>query len=310
MQTSEHISLETLAALAEGRCDPAREEELRGHLASCRVCFSAYADAVRFRAVLLDDPDAFTPADELVRIGDAVAAGIPAAFPGGITEPERIGRGRLLRPHPVAAAAAILAVLFVALLWLPGLLQKAPPLDPATLACIQAAISETSARGMVLPAGQATASGEAPVYRSGSSTLQADLPAAVESLARMYQQIGPSRALSFWLVSGQVAAGQLDNARAYALEARARFPEDARFAALEAIIAYRESDLKRAELLLREVLQRDSTDQAALFNLGFMLEEQGRRAEATRCLRAAERCGPETPLGIRARTLLAAMPER
>ena len=310
MPNTDHIPIETLAALAEGHCDPAREAEIRGHLSRCRRCFSAYAEAVRFRSILLDDPNAFAPAEEVIRLGQAVAAGEPGRRSQTVPEPRAVGGRRPVRLRPVILAAPVAAALLLAaLVWLPDLVRTEPQMDPSVLARIQAAVTETSARGMFLPAGQVMTGGESPVYRSGTAAGRADLEEAVEALARLYQRGQPTRALSFWLVSGQVAAGQLGNARAYAVEARGRFPEDQRFATLEAIIAFRESDLTRAEELLREVLRRDSTDQCALFNLGFMLDEQGRQDEAAYFLRAAQRCGPGTPLGLRAAALLAAMPQ-
>ena len=44
-----HLEPEDLAVLAEGRVDTDELAGAREHLALCRICMTAYADAVRYR---------------------------------------------------------------------------------------------------------------------------------------------------------------------------------------------------------------------------------------------------------------------
>src|SRR5262245_38753151 len=89
-----HIGLEDLALLAEGRLKPEQAARLHEHLAECRQCTAAYADAVRYRAVWLAESEAFVPPRELIGAGVAVGPGEPEP----LREPRRVSaRGALSR---------------------------------------------------------------------------------------------------------------------------------------------------------------------------------------------------------------------
>ncbi|MCK4304406.1 MAG: hypothetical protein KAY24_09235 [Candidatus Eisenbacteria sp.] len=301
----EHILEETLAALIDGQLGSEDEAKAREHLIVCRYCYAAYAEAVHHRTIELDDPNAFAPSPEMVTLGNAVPADRPAA---------RDSQGRWGResrwlptlPRPVALGLPVAAVALLAAF----LMILPPPHDPGddplagNIRCIQQLVIQASARGMILPGGETVSGDQTPVYRSGAAAGNGEPSSAVNALAEAYEQGNLSRLLAFWLVSGQVAQGQLGSARAYAREARKRFPNDTRLTILEAVIAYRESDLPRAERLLRDVLDQDQSNAVALFNLGLLLSERGRRGEAAQLLRSAEQQAPKTSLGKRAAAAL------
>ncbi len=300
MQTNTHISLDALAALAEGHLDGEEGAAAREHMTRCRSCHAAYADTVRYRAVELDDPDTFAPTEDMIRIGNAVIGDDRPA-------PSRAIRRAPLLLRPAALAAPALALILVGLFLWPGLglLQNEPALNSQTVSCVREAIAGASVRGMVLPGAGTGTGADAPIYRSGGPTAGEDLTAAIDALAQSYEADHASRAAAFWLIAGQTAAGQLTNANVYVKEARERFAHDDRFAVLEAIIAYRESDLTRAERILRAVVDRDPDNLTARFNLGFLLGEKGQLAETAELLRPVIG-GPNRFLGERAAAFMEA----
>ena len=91
-----------------------------------------------------------------------------------------------------------------------------------------------------------------------------------QTLERIDVLGGAVAGVAFPAITGK-PAGQIGNARVYVTEARTRYPAEPCLATLAAIIAYRESDLGRAEALLREALRMDPQNLAASFNLGLLL---------------------------------------
>ena len=84
--------------------------------------------------------------------------------------------------------------------------------------------------------------------------------------------------------SGLVAAGRLDLAQLIVDEGLQRESENPSWPLLAAQIAYRRNDLTRAESLLRGILVRDPEASESRFNLGLLLAESGRTAEAAEVL--------------------------
>src|SRR5262249_20108791 len=95
-----HVDLATLAELVDGTLPAAEVSRVRAHLGECRSCMAAYADAVRFRAAWLANPDAFRAEEE---------AG--SLMPEGLAGSSRSARGSRWRPDgkllSIAAAAAV-----------------------------------------------------------------------------------------------------------------------------------------------------------------------------------------------------------
>ncbi len=304
-----HPPVDTLAAFAEGRLDRERADQTREHLLHCRSCHAAYAEAVRYHSLWMDRPEAFGADDELIRLGDRIAAGESAGEPA--REPAG-NSGRASAPHPgsghrwvirfpaalIAGVAAAL-ILIVALQTVPQTRDGAVVSGPSQIgavAIIQEAIGLMGARGMVLPRTLPATGRSGPVHRSASPSGRTQLLDAVDEVFTLYEGSDSSANLAGWLVTGQVATGQLGNAWVCAQESRRRHPRDPRFPILAAVIAYRESNLPEAERFLRDALELDPINPAALFNLGFLLVELERLDEADNILRCAQSACASDPL--------------
>ena len=279
-----HISAEGLAQLAEG--SGTLTEEQWQHLCRCRSCFAACAEAVRYRSAWLHEPESFSVPADLQRAAAAIAEPGRAAdrtLPARIGWQGRVARGlasslsRLLPPRralaSVVAAVVLVAVLLVAL-------QRSPTHEPATLDSVRLAMVEASAAGMILPGTESDELPSLPAYRSGLTNEDETLRNALADLARRRVEQPENQDYAFWLVAGNLAAGQIDNAGVFVRQARQAFPDDIRLPVLEAIIAYRRSELDRAEELLREAIRRDPDDEVARFNLAILLRERGGESEA------------------------------
>jgi len=276
VERKKHLTEETIAALVDGQLDEREAAEARDHLAACRSCTAAFSEAVRFRTLWLDDPHAFAPHESLVRAGRKVPSltSSPAASRRR-RQPLSIG----WRPVGLALGMGLIALVFF-LVTQPQFGLIGPNLDGASIACLTDAIVSAPTQGMVLPGAEQRPPAGTPAYRSGSPT-DADLRSAVQTAETVYERGRQSADVAVWLVGGQICIGQLGKARIYVREARRRFPEEPRLALLEAIIAYRESDLDRAEHLLRAEMVRNPQDDLVRLNLGLLLSQRGRRGEAT-----------------------------
>ena len=76
---------------------------------------------------------------------------------------------------------------------------------------------------------------------------------------------------------------------------------------LEAIVAYRSSDMVRAERLLQFALQQDPLSGVALLNLGLVQYEQGQWDVARRTFESVRTRFAGSPLEQRAATLLSSL---
>jgi hypothetical protein len=256
-----HPDWNELAALAEGRQPEAAD--LHRHLAGCRRCAAAYAEAVRLRTLELAAPERFAPSPDLVEAARAAGpAGVRPGLPGR-------------RRRQLVTGTAVLAVAVLAILFRPG---AAPP--PPDVAAIQAVLVQQAPAGMVLPGLSPAADREPAIYRHGGTV---DLHDELEALAA-YRERRPGAESSFWLAAGYLAASRLPSATDLVREARRDHPDDLRLMILDAVASYRRSDLGRAETLLREVLVRDPDQRAARFNLALVLQETGRSRDAAQLL--------------------------
>ncbi len=275
-----HLDWDELAQLADGRAT--LDEDGWRHLATCRSCFGAYAEAVQVRGGMIAVPEAFTPPPELIAAGKAIAGGRQPRR-GRSPARDKSRPGLPASPRLVLAGVALL-ILLAALLLVPRLRDHG--VDPDMVAPIRLALVETSTAGMILPGAEGSAGFERPVYRSGMPVDAGVLDNSLASLAALYAE-NESPALAYWLVSGYLAAGRLDHAHAFARKALERFHGEAQLLHLQAIVAYRRSELDMAEALLRRLLARNERDATALFNLGLLLNEKGETGEALRLLKKA-----------------------
>lgn len=306
-----HPSLEDLACLAEGRQPDTEARRLQAHLELCPHCEEAYLEALW----LLTEWSAGKgrlPIDESLRqaaLSVAATGRESDAFRPASSSTDALERRRfwpLTRPQLAGAFAAIAAVT-VACLWLLSSNSYDRPLVPETL---RLAVGHASTDGMVLPGGEKWADAALPVYRNGSSVSQDKI---LEDLSRLGEtdrldELSADQAV--WLLSGYVAKGRLDMARTYAGILRERFPEETRLMTLEAIIAYRGSELDRCETLLREVVRRSPNDLLTRLNLGLLLAETGREDAAKEELLRVVKNGGESSLARRANSIISSLENR
>jgi len=237
--------------------------DLQRHLAGCRRCTAAYAEAVRLHTLELVAPASF-------EVAPAMIEAARQAGPAG--QRRRPPRPRLTG---ILAGASLAALALVAIMIRPG---PTPP--PPAFAAVQVALLEQAPAGMVLPGLSPEQGRDQAIYRDGGAS---DLREELEILT-LHQRQEPGADTSFWLAAGYLAAGRLQSAADLVREARGHHPDDLRLLTLDAVTSYRRSDLGRAETLLREVLVRDPDHAAARFNLALVLQETDHSSEARRLL--------------------------
>jgi len=301
-----HLSDDTLAALVEGGLQGEEQARAREHLARCRTCMAAYAEAARVQSTWLEDPEVFAPDDDILRLGLAVPASVGGVSPA--RHARRVPRHRQapngLRPVFLTLGGAAVGLAAV-LLWLrPGILAPTPLPDRGVVALVERAAQRTSAHGMVLPFGEGFTVEDMTIYRAGAADADPALNNAILALIDSYERAETSGRAACLLITGQIAAGQIGNARAFVSEALQQHPDDTCLATLAAIIAFRENNLTQAEALLRGVVAREPGNLVASFNLGLLLTETGRRDEARPFLEAALKARAQTPFSSRAESLL------
>lgn len=308
----EHPDELDLSALVDGRLSALEAEPLRRHLAGCRSCMAAYADAVRYRAAWLATPQAFEPSRELVEAGMAVRAKEPAR--AGAAAPRSLGRARPAGRRVAMAGAtlalagatlALAAVVFYGVRAAATWRAPDPPLPPP----LRAALESVSGRGLVLPGGERGAAHRGPVLRAGPAAPRRSLEAAVRAEIERYERGRRDRATTYAVGAGLIALGQADAARDYVDEGLRRDPRDARLLVLRADLAYRASEMALAESCLRQSLRLRRDDPVATLDLGIVLAETGARDQAAMLLaRAARRGAP--PIAARATRELEALRPR
>lgn len=273
---TEHLSLELLATLAEeGRS--AADARTLDHLACCRTCMAAYADAVRYRTAWVGSQGMFEPA---------------GAEPGAATA----SRPRGMNWLPLAAGLAIVLGIGAWLLVRPAP-RLAGPSGP-----IAGLLERASSSDLVLPGGERGAARPAEPYRGDSSENRA-VEAAVEELRVRYEHGGRSIPDLLALATALTASGRNDLAHDYVVEGRARAPEHAGFLLLAAAIERREGNLVQAERLLRQARAKASGDVTLMLDHAIVLSETGANDEARALLQEVTRQAPGSPLAERAERL-------
>lgn len=272
MPKNDHLDPNDLAALAEG-VTLADAPALQCHLAQCRSCLAAYAEAVRVAHTRALRPGDFAVPPDL--LGVALAAG---------RRPRTPVRARPLRWRPAAAALVAVGAIALAVIMLQG--PQGGRLGRDDIAMISQLVADQSVTGPLLP-GVVTAEGlaTAPVYRSGATGVP-QLERVLREAARGQGSSPRNARQAYWLSAGHLAVGQVGTAADLVRLARQSFPQDQPLLVLEGITAYRASELGRAESLLREALRRDPADAVARFDLAVVLVDAGRGWEARQLISA------------------------
>ena len=307
-----HLTDEQLSQLVDGSIsDPARVL-LEEHLRACRSCFGAYEDALRYRAVWETDPAMFRAPASIA----AIAHETPLRVARRQATREREAHGgipgtplswRSLMPA-MGAAVVVVAMVVALALWRPDMMRPAPGEYSELFVPVKAAVEEASTGGAImLPGAEAVAASTVPAFRSGRATPNEHVSAALASLAKAYRDEDTPPEVAHWLISGFLAVGELENARLYSEDSRRRYPGDERFIILEAIVAYRSNDMKRAERLLQLALRENPRSGAALLNLGLVQYEQGQFEVARQTFESVRQEFAGSPLGHRATALLSGL---
>ncbi|HET6348172.1 MAG TPA: hypothetical protein VFH88_03720, partial [Candidatus Krumholzibacteria bacterium] len=257
--TELHLTDDQLAALVDESLADSERAFLIEHLRSCQTCHAAYRDTVRYRAILEADSSVFRAPDAMVELARAVAR--PAR------PHRRSHRWTWLEPRLAAGLSAAAVILTVGVVWYT---HRQPAPSSLWLPTLKQVAATASADGsIVLPGVEGVVAATSPEHRTGFVQPDATIETALSGLTNAYRQ-RPNADVANWLISGYLATGELEKGRLYIQDARLRFPDDTRFLVLDAIVAYRTSDLDRAENLLRTALDTNPRDGAALLNLALV----------------------------------------
>jgi len=273
-----HPDKELVAALVHGNVAPSEAQSIERHMASCDECFSAYAEAVE--AEIQQWNAAPVPLEEYWR-----RAALDVAREGTRTQRER---PRPWKPVAVMGAASFAIAILAFWFLRPGI---RPTVVSGPLATI---VGEASARGLVLPGGEAWADRTIPPYR-GPTPGDPEAQMALRSLARLRSADDAVGA-----VSGSVALGQLRVAQSLLEESKQRFAGDSRVSILEAVLAYEEGDLAAAKTLLEAVVRERPHDPLARLDLAIVMIARGRDLEAQEHLEVVIKDANGSPLAARA----------
>ncbi len=269
---SSHLTPDELALLAEGKAEDAADR-FRSHLAHCKSCFQAYQEAVEFHARALAGQEPHAP-PELVKNG----RNVPIRR-GGVKGVKRAPRGRMI-VATVGGLAALAAVwIFLGPAGSGGTQSR---LTPDTVTAFRYVSGEASEQGLVFP--EALWGKGGTTFR-GEASLPPELGPVLEQLRSLAKEKKISSDDLFWLISAELATGDLEMARLHLQQAPV--DSDIRFLKLQAILAYRESRLTDAEKDLRSILQKNGNDAESELNLALVLAELGKSSEALALLERA-----------------------
>jgi len=203
--------------------------------------------------------------------------------------------------YPVLVGAAALAAVCLLVLWPTDPDQISPRSD---LEMIRTSLGERSTHGLVFPGTDLTPPHREANHREGLVDEDVELIEALNSLEVRRRQDGISADETYWLTAGHIARGQLSRARSLLPSRNSSEAAKARWIAMAAQIAYRESDLTEARDLLLRVLRQEAGDPVHAFNLGLVLCELEDADSARVHLYTAAEAAGGTLLGTRARALL------
>jgi tetratricopeptide (TPR) repeat protein len=292
MMTELHLTDSQLAALVDESLSDSERAFLVEHLRTCDACHDAYRDTVRYRSILLADSTVFRAPDPVVDLARRVAQ--PAAA-------VRAPRLRWFEPRLVAGWTAAAVVVIAAAAWYT---HRQPASYSEYLPTLKQAAASASADGsIVLPGVEEVVAATTAEHRTGFVQPDDAITDALAGLTKAYRD-HPDADVAHWLISGYLATGDVETGRLYIQDARLRFPSDTRFLVLDAIVAYRMSDMTRAENLLRTALDANPRDGAALLNLALVQYESGQWDSARRTLQLVRSQFAGSPLEARATTLI------
>ena len=279
-QRPEHPDWNELAALAESGPE-ATDPEILAHVAVCPQCMAAIGDAVQSLDEVLADPVPVAPVYRPLIV------------------PVHRRRSNWAWGAGALAAAAVLLVLLM-------------PRNPATFAPedprsgLQARLSELSVEGPVYPGViRLTTAGNAQYRAGGPVTAEAD--ALLAPWQERFAADPADSDAAYWLTVGHLAAGRLHFADETLRRALQRHPHATSLRHLDAITAYRLSDLERAEAALQGLLADQPEDEFARFNQALVLSETGRPAEARAILTSLADDADSDALRTRAQRLLSTL---
>jgi tetratricopeptide repeat protein/putative zinc finger protein len=264
-----HVDFGTLAELADGVLPPGDAARARAHLGECRSCMAAYADAVRYRAAWLTDPDGFAADDQIRRWAES--HGREPLPPSRSSNWARVA----VRVLPAAAATVLVA-------WLAAspFAGRAPSLDFELSPAVRDAAERSSERGLVLPGAVAGADRIRPELRSGRPMISPGLDREIRDAIQEYEHGAPSPDAGARVVAALLAAGEIDAARDYAKECLKRSANHVPLLVFASDAYYRSNDLAGAEELLRNAVRHAPDDPLVALDLALVLEQAGREQEA------------------------------
>jgi tetratricopeptide (TPR) repeat protein len=291
--TDLHLTDAQLAALVDESLEDSERGFLVEHLRTCEDCHAAYRDTVRYRAMLLADSTVFRAPDAMLDLARRVAKP---------SRPERAApRLRWFESRLAAGLCAAAVVVTAGVVWY---MHRQPGPSSQWLPTLKQAAASASADGsIVLPGMEEVVAATSAEHRTGFVQPDESITSALTGLTTAYRD-HPNADIAHWLISGYLATGEVEKGRIYVQDARLRFPEDSRFLVLDGIVAYRTNDLDRAENLLREALDANPHDGAALLNLALVQYENGQWDSARRTLNMVRTEFAGSPLEIRASTLI------
>ncbi len=295
-----HLNEEQLAALTEGGLGEVETATLESHLLQCRECMAAYADLIRIRGEWVRGTDLRTADPALRELGyrQLPLSVTPHKEEGPAADSsEETARGNSDRSSPRWLVAAIVPLLVVGLGWF-GLSDtwQQDPTHPAQR-LVSAAVHEASHSGMILPGCGSASWSPGDTFRAAGE-IRPDLNEALITLGVQ----GEDRAAQLLRAEGLLAAGRLDLARLLTDNTLRVLPEDTSWQHLAAVVAFRENNLARAEILLRGVLVTEPQNIEAQFNLGLVLAAGGQNVEARRIFSEVSR-STDYPLAQRRATV-------
>ncbi len=296
---NEHLTEDEIGRFIEKSCGEIDAARIYVHLCSCKDCFADYQFAARWRGVWVTDQNAFRSSGETTAAGEALAS----RKTGPTGRWRRFAAAVTKRRRPILAfAPAGIAVLAVGWLWLRN---DSDSLPQKVIEPIRAAAIEFTNRGEVaIPGVEKSIDTDATPYRANYVAGNDSLAESLDYLVKKFSGGEIPRKASRWLITGFLAAGQLDRAKDYARDALELYPGDKDIATLAALAAYRRGDLDESERLLRGVVDRDRKYLHGLFNLYVILMAQDEREAALEIFADLERLHPRSPLTLRAKNLL------
>jgi tetratricopeptide (TPR) repeat protein len=304
-----HLTVAEIAGLIEGRHDDAEGARLWEHLLGCERCIEIYRESVIDWGIAQADRSALSEFPELVEAGLQIAVCKKAGTSGRVKRAILSSLSALAAVHRyIASIAAILAVV-AAGIWLLNIEGADGPSIPRTVMDpVRYAAGTISRRGpIIMHGGEYAITEKSTAKRSGFVQVENSLRSSLDYLYSRYENDSATPEGMYWLAAGYVATGQIDLARDLVAHARKEGMDDLRMLNLEALVAYIEGDLDRAERLFASIHVIYPDDPVSSINLAVVLMELGKFGESASILaEVVERFG-DTPCAQRAKALLNTM---